>query len=216
MIKFNQNAWLKPYTDMNIDLRRKAKSNFEKRFFKLTNNEYFGKNMENVRKHWDISLVTTEREMNYLVSEPYYHTTKFLTEILMNKPVYLELSILELSAILMYKSWYDWVKPKYCEKSRLCDTDTDSFIVYIKGYYIYKDIAEDVEIRFDTLNYELNRPFLKGKDVKIIVLMKYELGGKIKTQFVILRAKTYSWLIDHVSENKKAKGRKKCVIKKTT
>ena len=99
VIKFNQNAWLKPYIDMNTDLRKKAKNGFEKDFFKLMNNAVFGKTMENVRKHRDIKLATTERRRNYLVSEPNYHTTKFFTEHLlaiemektetfMNKPVY--------------------------------------------------------------------------------------------------------------------------------
>ena len=79
------------------------------------------------------------------------------TEILMNKPVYLGLLILELSIILMYEFWYDYVKPKYGEKVKLCYMDTDSFIVYIKTDDIYKDILEDVETRYDTSNYELDR-----------------------------------------------------------
>ena len=80
VIKFNQNAWLKPYIDMNTKLRQKAKNNSEKDFFKLINNAVFGKTMENVRKHRGITLVTTERSENYLLSEPNYHTTKFFTE----------------------------------------------------------------------------------------------------------------------------------------
>ena len=75
----------------------------------------------------------------------------------MNKSVCLGISILELSKIIMYKFWYDLVKPKYGEKAKLCNMDTDSFIVYIKNIYIYKDIAEDVETRFDTSDYELER-----------------------------------------------------------
>ena len=80
VIKFNQNAWLKPYIDMNTDLRKKAENDFEKDFFKLMNNAVFGKTIENVRKHRDIKLVTTERRRNYVVSESNYHTTKFFTE----------------------------------------------------------------------------------------------------------------------------------------
>ena len=122
--------------------------------------ENYGKNY--VRKHGDIKLVTTERRRIYLVSEPNYHTTIFFykkvisnrnekkTEMLMNKPVYLGLSVLKLSEILMYELWYDYLKPKYDEKANLCYMDTDTFIVYIKTNNIYKDIAEDVETRFDT------------------------------------------------------------------
>ena len=94
------------------------------------NNVVFGKTVENVRKHRHIKLATTQRRRNYLVSEPNYHTTKFFTEtllaiemkkteILMNKPVYLGLSILELSKILMYEFWYNYVKLKYGEKPKL-------------------------------------------------------------------------------------------------
>ena len=175
-------------------------------------NVVFGKSVENVRRHRDIKLILRKRRRNYLVSEPNYHTTKFFTEnliaiemkknpqIFMNKPVYLGLSILELSKILMYEFWYDYVKPKYGEKVKLCYMDTDSFIVYIKTDDIYKDIAEDVETRFDTSNYELDRPLPKGKNKKVIGLMKDELGGKIMTKFVGLRAKTYSYLIDDGSK----------------
>ena len=103
--------------------------------------------------------------------------------------------------------WYDYVQPKYEEKAKLCYMDTDSFIVFIKTDNIYKDIAEDVETRFD-------RPLCKGKHKKVFGLMKDELGGKIIKEFVGLIAKTYSCLIDDDSKDKKAKGTKMFVIKK--
>ena len=102
----------------------------------------------------------------------------------MNKPVCLGLSIVELSKILMCEFWYDYVKPKYYEKAKLCYMDADSFIAYIKTDDIYKDIAEDVETRFDTSNYELDKPLPKGKIKNVTGLMKDELGGKIMTKFV--------------------------------
>ena len=130
VIKFKQKAWLKPYIDMNTRLREEAKSKFEKDFFKLMNNSVFGKTVGNVRKHRDIKLVTTEEKRIKLVSEQYYHTTKhFLdnllaieikkTKVKMNKPVYLGMSILDISKTLMYEFWYDYVKPKYKDKTKL-------------------------------------------------------------------------------------------------
>ena len=83
VIQFNQEAWLKPYTDMNTKLRKELKIDFEKDFFKLMNNVAFGKTMENVRKHRDIKLVTTDKRRDQLVSEPNYYTAKYFSENLM-------------------------------------------------------------------------------------------------------------------------------------
>ena len=83
VIQFNQEAWLKPYTDMNTKLRKELKIDFEKDFFKLMNNVAFGKTMENVRKHRDIKLVPTDKRRDQLVSEPNYYTTKYFSENLM-------------------------------------------------------------------------------------------------------------------------------------
>ena len=114
----------------------------------------------------------------------------------------------------MYEFWYDYMKPKYNGNVRLCYMDTDSFIMNIKTNDFYKDIANDVENRFDTSNYEANRPLPTGKNKRVIGLMKDELGGKIITEFVTLRPKTYSFLTDDGKEDKKAKRTKKYVMKK--
>ena len=114
IIEFNQKVRLKPYIDMNTELRKLARNDFEKDLFKLMNNSVFGKTMENIRKHRDIKLVTTDKKRSKLVSEPNYHTINLIfeylsiiemkkTKVKMNKPIYLGLSILEISKILMYE-----------------------------------------------------------------------------------------------------------------
>ena len=154
--------------------------------------------MENIRKPRDIKLVTTDKKRSKLVSEPNYHTINLISENLsiiemkktkvkMNKPIYLGLSILEISKILMYEFWYDYMKPKYDNNVKLCYMDTDSFIMNIKTNYFYKDIANDVENRFDTSNYEVNRLLLMGRNKKVISLMKDEFGGKIITGIYYLK-----------------------------
>ena len=129
VIEFEQEAWLKKFIDFNTDLRAKATNDFEKDFFKLMNNAVFGKTMENVCKHRNIKLVRTDYKRNKLVSEPNYHTMKLISDNLaiiemrkvkvkMDKPIYLGLSILELSKIAMYEFWYDYVKVKYEDRAR--------------------------------------------------------------------------------------------------
>ena len=224
VIEFNQKAWLKPYIDMNTELRKLVKNDFEKCLFKLMNNSVFWKTMENIN-HRNIKLVTTDKKRSKLVSEPNYHTINLISEYLsniemkktkikMSKPIYLGLSILEISKTLMYEFWYDYMKPKYDNKVKLCYTDTDSFIINIKANGFYEDIASDVENRFDTSNYEVNSPLPMGKNTKVIGLRKDELGGKVIAEFATLRPKTYSFLTDDGKEDKKVKGTKKCVIKK--
>ena len=181
--------------------------------------------MENLRKHRDIKLVTANVKRNKLVSEPNYHTTKRFSENLlamemkktkvkMNKHVYLGMPILDISKTLMYKFWYDYIKPKYEDRAKLCYTDTDSFIIHIITEDFFVDISDDVERWFHTSNYDENdkRPLPKGKNKKLIGLFKYELGGKIIKEFCALRAKTYSYLMGDYSEVKKLKGTIKCVL----
>ena len=227
LIQFDQEAWLKPYIDMNTDLRKDAKNDFEKKFFKLMNNSVFGKTMENVRNHRDIKIVTASKQRSITASEPNYHSTKYISkdllimemnkvEVKMNKPIYLGQAILDISKTLMYEFWYDYIKPKYGDKARLCYMDTDSFVMHIKTEDFYKDIAGDVERWFDTSNYDEKdkRPLPIGKNKKVIGLFKDELGGKIMTEFCALRAKAYAYKLNDDIEMKKAKGAKKCVVKR--
>ena len=191
------------------------------------NNCVFGKTMKNVRNHRDIKLVRKDKRRNQFVSEANYWAINGFSENLvaiemkktnlkLNKPIYLGFSILDLSKIVMYEFWYEYMKPKYVHNAKLCYMNTDSFIMHIKTEDFYKDIADDVEKRFDTSNYECNRPLPTGKNKKVIGLMKDELGEKIMTEFVALRPKTYSYLMDDGSEAKKEKRNKKMCHKKST
>ena len=128
---------------MNTELRKNAKNEFERNFFKPMSNSVFRKTMENVRNHRDIKLLTSDKRRKQLVSDPNYHSHKNFsdhlmaiemkkTRVKMTKPLYLGMSILDISKILMYKFWYDYISPKYGDKAKLCYTDTDSFIIYIK------------------------------------------------------------------------------------
>ena len=130
------------------------------------------------------------------------------TRVKMNRPVYLALSILDISKILMYEFWYDYMKPKYDNRVKLCYMDTDSFIMSIKTNDLYKDISIDVDKRFDTSNYEINRALPTGKNKKVIGLMKDELGGKIITEFVTLRPKIILTRLMMVKKIKRLKEQK--------
>ena len=230
VLQFDQEPWFKPYIEMNTELRKKAKNDFEKFLFKLMNNAVFGNPMENVRKHRDIKLVTTDMRRNKLVSGPNCHTIKWFSENLvaiemrktkvkMNKPIYVGMPILDISKILMCEFWYGYLKLKYGDKIKLCYMDTDILISFIKTEDFYEDIADDVEKIFDTSDYKVDRPLPTGKNKKTIRLMKYGLKGRIMTEFVALRPKTYAYQTDDYEDEddsrmKKAKGTKKCVIKR--
>ena len=183
------------------------------------NNSVLGKPMENVRKHRDIRLVTTEEKRIKLVSKQNYHTTKHFSNSLlaiemkkakvkMNKTVYLGMSILVINKTLIYEFWYDYLKSKYNGNAKLCNMDTDSFVINIFTEDFFEDINNDVERWFDISNYDKNdkRPFPMGMNKKVIGVFKYELGGKIMKEICALRAKTYTYLMDDDSEKEKSKG----------
>ena len=140
------------------------------------------------------------------------------TNVKMNKPVYLGMPILDISKTLMYEFWHDYMKQKYDDNVKLCYKIVILIVLslILKQKIFMKIILkkDDVEKRFDRSNYEIDRPLPTGKVKKAIRLMKEELGGKIMTEFIALRPKTYAYLMDDDSEIKKAKGTKKLVIKK--
>ena len=224
-IKFIESEWMKPYIEMNTNLRTQAKNNFEKDFFKLMNNSVFGKTMENIRNRVNVKLVNTEEKFKKLSAKPNYKGCKIFNENLisvhmkktsltMNKPVYLGMCILDLSKTIMYDFHYNYIKPKYGEKAKLLFTDTDSFLYEIQTEDFYKDISEDVKDRFDTSDYPENQPsgIPTGINKKVLGMMKDETAGKIIKEFVGLRAKLYSFIMEDGKENKRCKGVKKQVV----
>ena len=221
VIEFDQGAWLKPYIDFNTELRKKD-------VFKLMNSAVFGKTMENIKKHKDIKLVTNEKAYLRNVMKPNFKSGMLFSEnlmgcemgkikVVMNKPVYLRQAILDLSKIVMYEFHYDYMKPKYGENLKLCYMDTDSRVYHIKAEDFFEDIAKDVNARFDTSGYskEDARPLPIGLKKKVIEFMKDELGAKSMTEFVALRPKLFAYRKLDGEEDKRCKGIKKCVVKKT-
>ena len=194
--------------------------------------------MENIRKHRNIKLVMTEEKYLHMVMKPNFKSGVLFGEnlmgcemgkikVVMNKPVYLGQAILDLSKIITYEFHYDYMIPKYGDRLKLCYMDTDSLVYHIKTKDFYADITDDVQTRLDTSGYIpdgycvpgtakwSHGPLPVGLNKKVIGLMKDELGGKIKKEFVALRPKLYSYKKLDGSEDKKCKGIKKSVVKKT-
>ena len=227
-IKFIESDFLKPYIDKNTNLRTQAKNNFEKDFFKLMNNSVFGKTMENIRNRVNVKLVDTGEQFKKLTAKPNYESRKIFNENLvsvhmkktsltMNKPVYLGMSILDLSKTVMFDFHYKYIKPKYGKQAKLLFTDTDSFLYEIQTEDFYKDISGDVKDRFDTSDYPEGHPsgIPTGINKKVLGMFKDEAAGKIIKEFVGLRAKLYSYKMDEGKENKRCKGIKKAVVEKS-
>ena len=188
VIEFRQEAWPKPYIDMNTKLRTEAKNDFENDFFKLMNNSVFGKTMENVRNQRDIKLVTTNESRNELTLEPNYYTTKYFSE--------------NLLAIEMRKTKIIMNKP-----AKLCYIDTDSFIIHIETEDFYEYIANDVDRWFDTSGYDEKdkRPLPVCKNKKLSGFFKDELNEKIMEKLCGPRPKTYALRIDDDNNTEKKK-----------
>ena len=217
VIQFKQKAWLKPYIDMNAELRTEVKNKFEIDVFKIMNNSVFEKTSKNQTNHKDIKLATSDKRRKRIVSEPNYHSHKKFSEHLMamemkktklklTNPRYLGMSILDIEKTLMYEFWYDYIRPKYGDRAKLCYTDTDSFVIHIITEDFFEDISGDAERWFDTSNYVENdkRPLPIGKNKRVPGLFKDELGRKIIAEVVALRSKTWAYLMDDGSDKKKA------------
>ena len=183
------------------------------------NNSVFGKTPENIRNRVEIRLISTDKVAQKLVTKPNYDCRTIFdenliavhiknTKLYFNKPVYLGMSILDLSKSLMYDFHYNYIKTKYEDKAKLLFTDTDSLAYEITTKNFCKDINPDIEKRFDTSDYPTNHPFgiKTGLNSKVLGMFKDEAGGNQIVEFVGLRAKLYSYKMLDGYEDKKCKG----------
>lgn len=222
VLKFNQSPWLQKYILFNTEQRKLAKSNFEKDLFKLLNNAVFGKTMENLRNRTKIDLVNDDKKAQKLIASPSFHAFKIITNdlvsierkkitLLLNRPIYVGFSILDISKTLMYDFHYNFIKKKYGNNSKLLFTDTDSLCYEIQTRDFYEDIKNDMDL-FDTSDYPQSHPLYSVKNKKSLGKMKDELSSKIGIEFVGLKAKMYSLKCEDI-EKKTAKGVQKAIIK---
>ena len=241
-IKFYQSCWMEPYITKNADLRKVAKNDFEKDFFKLMNDSVFGKTIENIRKRQNVILVDDRKKDIKLSAKPNFDRATIFdehlvavhmkkTEVYFNKPIYVGQAILHLSKTLMFDFHHNFIRKRYGDKAELLMTVTDSLVYHIQTEDFYLDINEDVEKKFDTSNYPKIHPsgIKTGVNKKENGMIKDEAGGLIITHFTGLNAKLYGLKVKQKEEalrnipkkklpfkgkeeERKAKGVKKSVI----
>jgi hypothetical protein len=226
IMEFTQKKWLKKYIDTNTEMRKNAKDEAAKNFYKLMNNAVYGKTMENVfgRKNFKLVGENDEKKIIKLT-----HSNKFKKEyilspnlvilemekddVIFNKPIYVGFSILELSKLHMYKLHYNFFKEYYGSKAILMYMDTDSLIYEIETADIYEDMKKKEEL-FDMSVYNKGFKYYDEKNKGVLGTLKDEFGDNLIKEFVCLRSKCYSIKIDNETEIKKCKGVMKSELSK--
>eukprot|EP00438_Fugacium_kawagutii_P007257 Skav211577 [mRNA] locus=scaffold2228:403820:405304:+ [translate_table: standard] len=224
-IRFEQKEFLKPYIEFNTERRKQARNDFEKDIFKLLNNAVFGKTMEDKRKHLDFEIVNDEKRFMKCVNNPSFKHSHIINENLvgvekqkpklkLDKPIFIGMSILDLSKQHMYRFYYDVMKPKYGVNVRMVYTDTDSFVFHTKTDDIYNDF-NDIKDEMDFSSYDKNHKCYNTDNKKVLGKFKCETNGKIITGFIGLRPKCYAFKIHgEKKEHKKCKGVAKNTVKR--
>ena len=232
VLEFSEKPWLKQYIDFNTEKREHAKNAFEKDFFKLMNNSVFGKTMENIRKRSNIKLETDPDHFLRQTAKPTFVSCKIFHEnlvavhmkksfLLLDKPSYVGMCILDLSKVLMYDFHYNFIKAKYGERARLLFTDTDSLCYHIITDDVYEDLYNHKDM-FDNSDYSKSSKFYFDENKKVIGKFKDEASGNLIKSFVGLKSKMYSYLVElsdgdkgvEIKNNKVAKGISKNVTKR--
>ncbi len=226
VLSFKQSPWLRSYIQYNTELRKNATTQFEKDLIKLLNNAVFGKSIEDKRKHLNIKLALSEKQANRYLRKPLFEEFHILnsnkalikmkkSRVILDKPIYVGFTVLEISKWLMYRLHYDIFKKNYKAKIKLAYIDTDSFIYEIKTDDFYRDLDIKYKHIMDFSDYP-DKHFLKDDThKKLLGYLKDEMNSKIIHEFIGLKAKLYSIKYGEDGEHKsKAKGLQKSVLKK--
>lgn len=220
-LKFDQSPWLAPYITLNTNLRKSATNSFDKDLFKLMNNSFYGKTLENVRLHMNFKLVSCPKRLQKLVAKPTFINTIIYNEnlvgvhllkneIVQNKPIYIGFTVLELAKIHMYSFHYDVIVAKYGHNAALAYMDTDSLVYLLKTNDIYDDL-NNISQYFDFSNYPSSHKCFSEVNKKELGFFKDEMGGEPISEFVGLRSKMYSFKVGQ-EQTKRLKGIKKSAL----
>ena len=229
IISFKQNRWLQKYISFNTQKRNKAKNDFEKDFYKLLNNAFYGKTMENNRNRLKIKFIKKDNYREIIkqqskltfngIHKSYENCDSYTfkqNEVLMDKPIYLGFTVLELSKLLMYETYYDKLQPYFRQENiQLHYMDTDSFILSVNTKDIIKDL-KNLEDIFDFSNLDKNHELFSNKNKKVIGKFEIETPKNVFIdEFVCLRSKMYAFKCKYDTEDKnKLKGISKSQSKK--
>ena len=202
IISFNHKAWLKDYIDFNTNMRAKATNDFEKDFWKLMNNSFYGKTMENISNRCLVELVNNPQKLKRLASlDNFKDIIDFNNDfkavlfnyksMFFNKPIYLGMCVLDYSKLVMYKFYYDTIE-KHFPNNEVLYSDTDSMVLNIYTEDLYSDLKK-IKDHLDTSNYSKEHPLYSTVNKKVIGKFKDELGGNIITKFIGIRSKMYGY-----------------------
>ena len=223
VLAFSQSPWMREFIDLNTTMRKNSTNNFSKDLFKLFNNAIFGKCLQNNRGHKDVRLVISSRRAKKLAAKPTFKHFQRINDdlvciemlkpkVLLDKPIHCGFAVLEISKVLMYEFHYDHMKRRYNDDCKLLMTDTDSLMYEITCPNVYDHIFEDRAL-YDTSNYKESSKLFSNENCKVVGKFKDETGGVPIAEFVGLKAKMYSLLIDGRTQKMTAKGVKKSFIK---
>ena len=222
-ISFEESNWLAKYINFNTEQRTKSDNIFEKDLWKLMNNSFYGKTLENIRGRSEVKLTTSKEEAKKYISKPKFKDSIIfnenfiaivnnVTSIKFDKPIYLGMAILDYSKLLMYKFYYEVVNKTWPE-NEIIASDTDCLFLSVKTKDIYEDMREIID-ELDTSDYPKDHELQSNKNKKVIGKFKDELNGKIMNEVVFLKSKAYSFTLSDLSEVKKLKGIGKSTINK--